>query len=161
MAIDCAAQVAIAGSYAVRRVSLQSGLAGVFRPEFVTDLAQNRANWFTTALDGNSVDACIPSVPMRLYNGIDDDIRSPTDAKTFHDFARARGGNVSLHLLGRIGHDESSAHAYLPTLRWFDSLTPRRLWLAQRRSFRVTDLRSTSLCRRLSRAPMRRSAVPS
>jgi hypothetical protein len=105
---------------------LAGGLAGVFRADFLRDLEQDRANWFTEALDANSVDAWVPRAPMRLYNGDDDEAVTPDDAKVFRDFARARGGSVTLHSLGALGHQESSAHAYAPTLRWFDSLTATR-----------------------------------
>lgn len=105
---------------------LSGGLAGVFQPVFLRELMENRSNWFTTALDANATDGWVPRAPMRLYNGADDEAVSPDDAAAFHDFARARGGRVSLHSFGPIGHEESSARMYAPVLAWFDSLTARR-----------------------------------
>lgn len=104
---------------------LQEGFSGVFRADFLQDLHEQRSNWFTDALESNSVDAWVPRAPMRLYNGADDSTVSPHDAEAFHNYARARGGAVSLYSFGQIGHEESAARMYEPVLAWFDSLSAR------------------------------------
>lgn len=106
--------------------ALPSEVRATFTPAFMRQLDGRQRGWFTRALDENSLDAWVPRTPLRFYNGADDADVSPADAKRLHDYAKPRGGVVSLHSLGRVEHQESSARMYAPVLAWFDSLTVRR-----------------------------------
>jgi Secretory lipase len=104
---------------------MMRGFPGIFRADFLRAIQENRSNWFTEALDANSVNAWVPRTPIRLYNGTKDNAVSPEDATGFYEYSRARGGAVTRHSLGDIEHLESVAHAFPLTLRWFDSLSVR------------------------------------
>lgn len=105
---------------------LGSDARSMFQPVFLRELERRETNWFTRALDENSAYAWVPRAPMRLYFGEDDHNVSPADSRALQAYAEARGGAVTLHSLGSVGHQESLTRAYPPALRWFDSLVVAR-----------------------------------
>ncbi|MCC7052671.1 MAG: hypothetical protein IT355_05350 [Gemmatimonadaceae bacterium] len=105
---------------------LPEDVRALFTPAFLRQVDGREAGWFTRALDENSLDAWVPRAPLRFYNGEADTDVSRADAKRLHDFAKPRGGAVSLHSLGRVAHQESSGRMYAPVLAWFDSLSAAR-----------------------------------
>lgn len=95
----------------------------LFRPEFLRALQADRDNWLTRALDENRTDRWAPVAPFRIYYGDDDSDVLPQSAQAFHAYAKAHGGNVSLHALGAVDHWNSAALTYAPALAWFDALS--------------------------------------
>lgn len=95
----------------------------LFRPEFLHALQADQDNWLTRALDENRTDHWAPVAPFRIYYGDDDSDVLPQSAKTFYAYAKAHGGNVSLHALGAVDHWNSAALTYAPALAWFDALS--------------------------------------
>lgn len=99
----------------------------MFRPEFLTIMRSAGDNWFTRALTENETYAWRPVAPFRLYFGEDDVDVAPAASRAFYDYAKARGGNVSLHPLAGADHQGSAAQVYAPALQWFDALARPRL----------------------------------
>lgn len=95
----------------------------LFRPEVLRALQADQDNWLTRALDENRTDDWAPAAPFRIYYGDDDSDVLPQSAQAFHAYAKAHGGNVSLHGLGAVDHWNSAALTYAPALAWFDALS--------------------------------------
>jgi pimeloyl-ACP methyl ester carboxylesterase len=95
----------------------------LFKPNFLEQLRNNRDNWLTKGMDQNETYAWVPVAPFRMYVGENDTDVSPAASRAFFDYAKSRGGNVSLHSLGPVDHQASASMSYAPTLNWFDQLS--------------------------------------
>lgn len=96
--------------------------AEMFRPDYLRSLRTGSPNWFTRALARNETYAWKPIAPFRIYFGDQDSDVPPSTARFFFDYARAQGGNVTLHKLAGADHQGSSALTYAPALAWFEQL---------------------------------------
>jgi pimeloyl-ACP methyl ester carboxylesterase len=94
----------------------------MFQPEFLQAMRTNGNNWFTTSLDRNETYRWVPAAPFRLYTGEEDIDVSPESSRAFYNYAKPRGGNISLHSLGPVDHQASISLTYAPALSWFDEL---------------------------------------
>ncbi|CAN5691413.1 alpha/beta fold hydrolase [soil metagenome] len=92
----------------------------VFQPRFLATMRSAGDNWFTRALARNETYAWVPVAQFRLYFGDSDVDVSPSASKAFFGYARARGGNISLHPLAHANHQTSASMSYAPALSWFD-----------------------------------------
>lgn len=106
--------------------ALPSDARNLFRADFLSALESRQGNWFTAAMDENETFAWVPRAPFRLYFGDSDLDVSPESSKIFYNHAKSRGGNVSLHSLGPVDHQTSSAMTFAPALAWFDALSHSR-----------------------------------
>ncbi|SFK97076.1 lipase family protein [Lysobacter sp. cf310] len=102
---------------------LPADARSLFRPEFLRALQADQDNWLTRALEQNRTDNWAPVAPFRIYYGDDDSDVLPQSAQAFYAYAKAHGGNVSLHALGAVDHWNSAALTYAPALAWFDALS--------------------------------------
>lgn len=98
----------------------------MFQPKFLATMRTGGDDWFARALARNETYAWIPVAPFRLYFGEADVDVPPSASKAFFDYAKARGGSVSLHPLVRADHPTSASMSYAPTLKWFDELARSR-----------------------------------
>jgi pimeloyl-ACP methyl ester carboxylesterase len=94
----------------------------LFQPDFLKALQTGDANWFTNGLEQNETYRWTPRAPFRLYTGEDDIDVTPASSRAFYDYAKPRGGNISLHSLGAVDHMASISLAYAPALKWFEEL---------------------------------------
>lgn len=94
----------------------------MFQPEFLQDMRTNGDNWFTKGLDRNETYRWAPIAPFRLYTGENDIDVTPLSSKAFFDYAKRRGGNISLHSLGAVDHMASISLTMAPALKWFEEL---------------------------------------
>lgn len=94
----------------------------LFRPEFLATIRANQDNWFTKALDDNETYAWVPVAPMRLYFGDADKDVTPEASKHFYNYAKPRGGNISMHSIGAVDHMTSASMTQAEALAWFDKL---------------------------------------
>jgi hypothetical protein len=94
----------------------------LFQPEFLATLKANGDNWLTKALDENETYRWAPVAPIRLYFGEKDLDVPASSSRAFYNYAKPRGGNVSLHSQGNVDHMASSSMTYAPALAWFDEL---------------------------------------
>lgn len=95
----------------------------LFRPQFLRAFEAGDDTWFARALDENQTYAWTPAAPFRIYYGEADTDVLPESARAFYDYAKPRGGNLSLHPLGAVDHWNSAALSYAPTLAWFEELS--------------------------------------
>jgi pimeloyl-ACP methyl ester carboxylesterase len=95
----------------------------MFQPEFLKAMRTNGDNWFTKGLDRNETYRWVPRAPFRLYFGDNDVDVTPEASKAFYNYAKPRGGNISLHSLGAVDHQTSISLTFAPALKWFDELT--------------------------------------
>lgn len=95
----------------------------MFQPKFLNAMRTNGNNWFTTGMDRNETYRWVPVAPIRLYTGEQDVDVTPLASKAFFDYAKPRGGNISLHSLGPVDHQTSISLTYDPALKWFDELS--------------------------------------
>jgi pimeloyl-ACP methyl ester carboxylesterase len=96
--------------------------AEMFEPAFLAAMKNNTDNWFTQALNENETDAWVPVAPFQLYFGQKDEDVPEAASHALFDYAKPRGGNISLHSLGPIDHQTSVAMTYAPALAWFNEL---------------------------------------
>ena len=94
----------------------------IFQPEFLNAMRTNGDNWFTKEMDWNETYRWVPVAPIRLYTGEEDVDVTPFASKAFFDYAKPRGGNISLYSLGPVDHQTSISLTYAPALKWFDEL---------------------------------------
>lgn len=115
------------GSHGAQEISsaLPDNPADIFQPQFLAAIQSAKGNWFTKAMDENETYRWIPKAPFRLYFGEDDVDVTPASSRALFDYAKQKGGNVSLHSLGAVDHQESAALSYAPALKWFDALSQR------------------------------------
>lgn len=95
----------------------------LFQPDFLKVMRTGGDNWFTKGLDKNETYRWAPRAPFRLYTGEDDIDVTPESSRAFYDYAKARGGNISLHSLGAVDHMASISLTYAPALKWFEELS--------------------------------------
>jgi pimeloyl-ACP methyl ester carboxylesterase len=95
----------------------------MFQPKFLNAMRANGDNWFTIGMDRNETYRWVPVAPIRLYTGEQDVDVTPLASKAFFDYAKPRGGNISLHSLGPVDHQTSISLTYAPALKWFDELS--------------------------------------
>jgi pimeloyl-ACP methyl ester carboxylesterase len=95
----------------------------MFQPAFLKAMRTNGENWFTKAMDRNETYRWAPVAPFRLYTGEDDIDVTPASSKAFFNYAKPRGGKISLHSLGPVDHQASIALTYAPALKWFEEMT--------------------------------------
>lgn len=95
----------------------------MFQPKFLGELRANRDNWFTKGMDRNETYHWVPVAPFRLYHGTADVDVTPSASKAFFDYAKPRGGNVSLHMLEKADHMESIMLASTAAFNWFDEMS--------------------------------------
>lgn len=96
----------------------------MFQPEFLNAMRTNGDNWFTRGLDRNETYRWVPAAPFRLYYGENDIDVTPAASKAFFDYAKPRGGKISLRSLGPVDHQASISLVYAPALEWFDAMAP-------------------------------------
>jgi pimeloyl-ACP methyl ester carboxylesterase len=94
----------------------------MFQPEFLAAMRTNGDNWFTKGLDRNETYRWTPVAPFRLYTGERDIDVTPESSRAFYNYAKPRGGNISLHSLGPVDHQTSISMVYAPALSWFEEL---------------------------------------
>jgi pimeloyl-ACP methyl ester carboxylesterase len=94
----------------------------LFQPDFLQAMRTGGDNWFTKGLERNETYRWVPRAPFRLYTGEDDIDVTPESSRTFYNYAKARGGNISLHSLGPVDHMASISLTYAPALKWFEEL---------------------------------------
>jgi pimeloyl-ACP methyl ester carboxylesterase len=94
----------------------------LFQPEFLKAMRTGGTNWFTKGLDQNETYRWAPRAPFRLYTGEDDIDVTPASSRAFYEYAKQRGGNISLHSLGAVDHMASISMTYAPALKWFGEL---------------------------------------
>jgi pimeloyl-ACP methyl ester carboxylesterase len=94
----------------------------MFQPAFLKAMRTNGDNWFTKGMDRNETYRWAPVAPFRLYTGENDIDVTPLSSKMFFDYAKQRGGNISLHSLGAVDHMASISLTMAPTLKWFEEL---------------------------------------
>jgi hypothetical protein len=94
----------------------------MFQPAFLKAMRTNGDNWFTKAMDRNETYRWAPVAPFRLYTGENDIDVTPLSSKMFFDYAKPRGGNISLHSLGAVDHMACISLTMAPTLKWFEEL---------------------------------------
>lgn len=99
--------------------ALPAKIEDMFQPEFLASMQTNGNNWFTKALDWNETYRWRPVAPFRLYCGEADIDVTPAASAAFFNFAKPRGGNISIHSLGPVDHQASISMTYAPTLEWF------------------------------------------
>ena len=95
----------------------------LFNPDFLSQIRANQDNWFTKALDENETYAWIPIAPIRLYFGTEDKDVTPEASQYFYDYAKPRGGNISLHSMGPVDHMDSASATQVHALTWFNQLS--------------------------------------
>jgi len=95
----------------------------LLQPDFLGAVTSNTGNWFSRALDENQTFAWVPQAPVRIYFGRADVSVPEASARALFDFAKPRGGVVSLHDMGEVDHATTAAMAYAPSLAWFDVLS--------------------------------------
>lgn len=95
----------------------------MFQPEFLKAMRTNGDNWFTKGMDRNETYRWAPVAPFRLYTGENDIDVTPLSSRTFFDYAKRRGGNISLNSLGAVDHMASISLTMAPALKWFDELS--------------------------------------
>lgn len=113
------------GSQKPQRIAaaLPTDARALLRPDFLHALRADRETWFTRALDENQTFAWTPVAPFRIYYGEADSDVPPQSAHAFFDYAKARGGKVTLHSLGAVDHSDSAALTYAQALAWFEQLS--------------------------------------
>lgn len=112
------------GSRTIRQIgaALPAEPEDMFQPEFLKAMRNNGHNWFTKGLDRNETYRWVPVAPFRLFYGDKDIDVTPAASKAFFDYAKPRGGKISLHSLGPVDHQTSISLIYAPALKWFDEL---------------------------------------
>ena len=105
---------------------MTSDMAELLTPEFRSALLADRDTWFSRALDANQTWRWVPRIPFRAYFGDADIDVNPAASRRFHDYARSRGGRVTLHSMGNVDHMESSSRTMPEALTWFRSLSINR-----------------------------------
>lgn len=103
--------------------ALPTKVEDVFQPQFLKALRTDSDKWFTKGMDRNETYRWVPVAPIRLYFGEADVDVSPLASKAFFDYAKQRGGNVSLHSLGPVDHMASISLAYTAALQWFEEMS--------------------------------------
>lgn len=103
-------------------MALPSKAEDMFQAKFLDDMRTNGDNWFTKGLDRNETYRWTPVAPIRLYTGENDNDVSPLSSRAFFDYAKRRGGNISLHSLGPVDHMASISLTMAPALNWFEEL---------------------------------------
>jgi pimeloyl-ACP methyl ester carboxylesterase len=94
----------------------------MFQPAFLKAMRTNGDNWFTKGMDRNETYRWAPVAPFRLYTGENDIDVTPLSSKMFFDYAKPRGGSISLHSLGAVDHMASISLTMAPALKWFEEL---------------------------------------
>ena len=95
----------------------------LFQPQFLRDLESQKGNWFRAAIDANETFKWVPKAPFRAYFGESDANVAAEASNVFFNYARSRGGNISVHSLGRVDHQTSASLTYAPALAWFDEFS--------------------------------------
>lgn len=95
----------------------------MFQPAFLNAMRTNGDNWFTKEMDRNETYRWAPVAPFRLYIGENDIDVTPSSSRAFLDYAKPRGGNISLYSLGDVDHMASISLTMAPTLKWFQELS--------------------------------------
>ncbi len=95
----------------------------MFQPRFLNAMRTNGDNWFTRGMDRNETYRWVPVAPIRLYHGAADVDVTPEASKAFFDYAKPRGGNVSLHSLDKIDHMGSILVASTAAFNWFEEMS--------------------------------------
>ena len=103
--------------------ALPGDLPKLFKPKFLAQVQSDQENWLTKALDENETFAWTPVAPFRLYYGENDINVRPAAAKAFYEYAKPRGGNISIESFGPVDHQTTSSISYAPTLEWFNQLS--------------------------------------
>jgi pimeloyl-ACP methyl ester carboxylesterase len=103
-------------------MALPAKAEDMFQPKFLNAMRTNRDNWFTKAMDRNETYRWAPVAPFRIYTGENDIDVTPQASKAFYDYAKRRGGNISLHSLGPVDHMASISLSMAPALKWFEEL---------------------------------------
>lgn len=67
----------------------------------------------------------VPVAPIRLYHGEADMDVTPMASKAFFNYAKPRGGNVSLHALDKVDHMGSIMLASTAAFNWFEAISQR------------------------------------
>ncbi len=93
-----------------------------FTPALANAIATKQPTWLDAALDENQTYQWVPKAPMQLYFGTADEDVPAAATQAFYDYASSHGGHVTTHNVGPVDHMATSAAAYAPTLRWFDTL---------------------------------------
>ena len=93
-----------------------------FTPALANAIATKQPTWLDAALAENQTYQWVPKAPMRLYFGTADEDVPAAATQAFYDYASSHGGHVTTHNVGPVDHMATSAAAYAPTLRWFDTL---------------------------------------
>lgn len=102
---------------------LPDTMHALLTPELLEDIAADRDNWFTLALEENQTWAWVPETELRIYYGEEDGDVSPEDALGAFAYMHAEGGAVRLVNTGPLDHD-GTAFASLPQAKaWFDDMT--------------------------------------
>lgn len=101
---------------------LQTNVEGLLQPQFFADLRANKDNWFTRSLDANEAYRWTPKAPFRVYFGAADKDVPAEASRIFYDYAKPRGGNISLHPTGDTDHMATMSRAYPDIKNWFDSM---------------------------------------
>jgi pimeloyl-ACP methyl ester carboxylesterase len=94
----------------------------LFQPDFLKAMQAGGDNWFTNGLEKNETYRWAPVAPFRLYTGENDIDVTPESSRAFYNYAKSRGGNISLHSLGDVDHQASISLTYAPALAWFEEL---------------------------------------
>lgn len=103
-------------------MALPAKAEDMFQAKFLVEMRTNGDNWFTKGLDRNETYRWAPIAPIRLYTGENDNDVSPLSSRAFFDYAKRRGGNISLHSLGPVDHMASISLTMAPALNWFEEL---------------------------------------
>lgn len=102
---------------------LPSDARALFQAEFLRELQGNEDNWFTHALDDNETYAWVPRAPIRIVYGVADTDVPAASSRALYEYAKPRGGAVTLHGMGATDHMATAAQSYAPSLTWFDAIT--------------------------------------
>jgi pimeloyl-ACP methyl ester carboxylesterase len=95
----------------------------MFQPKFLNAMRANGDNWFTKGMDRNETYRWVPVAPIRLYHGAADVDVTPEASKAFVDYAKPRGGNVSLYALNGVDHMGSISLASTAAFNWFEEMS--------------------------------------
>lgn len=113
------------GSKTMREIgaSLPARAEDMFQPKFLKAMRTNSDNWFTKGMDRNETYRWVPVAPIRLYYGDADVDVTPEASKAFFDYAKPRGGNVTLYALDKVDHMGSIYLASTAALQWFEEMS--------------------------------------
>ena len=95
----------------------------MFQSQFLEAMRANGDNWFTKGMDRNETYRWVPVAPMRLYHGTADVDVTPKASEVFFDYAKPRGGNVSLYALDKVDHMGSIYLATTAAFNWFEEMS--------------------------------------